>query len=282
MRNFTNLPLNLNKNPMTTNFYNPTALALLGVWTPAKWFAMAGGVLDPNTTANTLAADAFNKVNLYLQSIFSYQVGGLPGQFSPAFNWSNRSKIDQGTPFGQLFREQIPQAVGVLLGSPSTKGLPINFRTESWFLIANFSQYFYVKDDPETIIGRLKSGQPLRGIGVFGRMGFAPQVYNPVTRDGSVALFAHGLFNGREYDSFGAGFYYNAFSSKLKFDIEQLTAGTKNVKDEKGIEVFYDFAITPAIRLIPSYQRIWDPLTTQVATNKSQASVFLARVNVAF
>ena len=78
------------------------------------------------------------------------------------------------------------------------------------------------------------------------------------------------------------GFYYNAISSDLKNDIAQLTAGTATVKDEKGIEVFYDFAITPAIRLIPSYQHVWDPLTAEVSRKQSGADVFLARLNLAW
>ena len=32
-----------NKNPITTNFYNPTAWAVLGVWAPPKQLAFAGG-----------------------------------------------------------------------------------------------------------------------------------------------------------------------------------------------------------------------------------------------
>jgi hypothetical protein len=31
-----------------------------------------------------------------------------------------------------------------------------------------------------------------------------------------------------------------------------------NVKNESGIEAFYDFTLTPAIRLIPSYQHSWE------------------------
>jgi hypothetical protein len=67
------------------------------------------------------------------------------------------------------------------------------------------------------------------------------------------------------------GYYCNAFSNDLKGDITQLTAGTSNVKDEQGMEIFYDYAITPAVRLIPSYQHIWEPLTAQVATKQSEA-----------
>jgi porin len=68
----------------------------------------------------------------------------------------------------------------------------------------------------------------------------------------------------------------------LKNDIATLTLGMINLKNESGVEVFYDFAITPAIRFIPSYQHIWFPLAAQVATNQNNADVFLARLNLAF
>src|SRR5262249_27179706 len=132
------------------------------------------------------------------------------------------------------------------------------------------------------IAQQLKSGQPIRGIGVFGRMGYAPQESNTNTRNASIALFAHGLLERRKYDSLGFGAYYNVISDDTKKAVGQLTAGTGAVKNEKGLEVFYDFAITPAIRLIPSYQHIWDPLLAQVATKKNWADVFLLRVNVAW
>ena len=135
-------------------------------------------------------------------------------------------------------------------------------------------------DDPATIAKKLKSGDVINGIGLFGRVGYAPPETNPITVDGSIALVAHGLVDIRQYDSFGVGYYFNAISNDLKNDVAQLTAGTSTVKDEQGIEIFYDFAITPAVRLIPSYQHIWQPLTAQVATKQNEADVFLARLTV--
>ena len=135
-------------------------------------------------------------------------------------------------------------------------------------------------DDPATIAKKLKSGDVINGIGLFGRVGYAPPETNPITVDGSIALVAHGLFDFRKYDSFGIGYYYNAISNDLKNNVAQLTIGTSTVKDEQGIEIFYDFAITPAVRLIPSYQHIWQPLTAQVATKQNEADVFLARLTV--
>ena len=274
---------NFNKSPAALNFYNAVSWAALGVWAPSPQFVVYGGVLDPNSKADNFADHAFDTVNFYLTSILSYSVGGLPGQFSPAFNWSNKPKLNLEQPFGPLTTlAATSQAVGALLGGSPTDGLPANFKDQSWAAIGNVSQYLYVMDDATTIAAKLRSGQPLRGIGIFGRAGYAPQATNPVTSYASVALIAHGLFNGREYDSFGAGFYYNRISRNLKTDIAQLTQGNASASDESGIEVFYNFAVTPAIRLIPSYQHIWHPLAAQVAKGQDHADLFLTRFTVAW
>src|SRR5262249_39241748 len=129
---------------------------------------------------------------------------------------------------------------------------------------------------------KLKSGQLLRGIGVFGRLARAPEVSNTISSVASVALFANGVINNRNYDSFGAGFYYDGISSDLKNTIAQLTAGRAAAKNETGTEVFYDFAVTPAVRLITTYQHIWNPLTAEVVARQSHANVFLLRLTLTF
>jgi hypothetical protein len=273
---------NFLKNPMTPNFFNPTALAAIGSWTPAKSVAIRGGVLDPDSQPDNFAKHAFDGVNIYLTSILSYEIRGLPGQAVPAYNWSNKPKINLESPFRAVPTPQRTQAVGALLGLSSTDGLQTNFKESSWFAITNVSQYFFVKDEPAAVAEKLKSGQLLHGIGVFGRLAYAPEVSNRISRDASVALFAHGVFDNRNYDSFGAGFYYDGISSDLKNAIAQLTAGRAAAKNEKGTEVFYDFAITPAVRLIASYQHIWNPLTAEVVAKQPHANVFLLRLTLAF
>jgi len=270
---------NFNKNPQALNFYNPTSLAAIGLWKPANWVTLAGGVFDPNSQANNLASRAFDRVNIYGASIFSYTVHGRPGQSWAQFNWTNMPKLDLKTPFGELSPGENSEAVGVLLGSPATQRLPINFKPNSWVTIGNFSQYLFVKEKAGNIARTLQSGQSLRGIGVFGRAGYAPDETNTITRDASFALFAHGLSETRHEDSFGAGFYYNEISKPLKSSIARLTDRASSVKDESGVEVFYDFAITPAVRIIPSYQHVWNPLVADVARNQRSADVFLARLS---
>lgn len=274
---------NFNKNPQTTNFYTNTSWAALAVFAPTPKLIIAGGVLDPNSEADNFANHAFDGVNLNLFAVDNYAIGGLPGQFSPAFNWSNKPKIDLTGPFGLLTSPaQFVQAVGGLLGANSLNGLPTNFSTDSWYANANISQYLYVKDDPAQIPEKLKSGQPLNGIGVFARVGYAPPETNPITQDYSIALMAHGLIDSRNYDSFGVGYYDNTISTNFKNDIANLTFGQSRARNEQGLEVFYDFAVTPAIRLIPSYQHIWNPLAAEVSTGNTHADVFLTRITVAW
>jgi porin len=272
--------LNFNKNPMALNFYNTTSLAAVGVWTPLKPLTLAAGVFDPNSQANNLATKAFDRVNIYGFAIYSYKIGGLPGRIWAQYNWTNKPKIDLETPFGQLPSGATPEAVGLLLGVPPSQALPTNFRSTSWVTIGNFSQYLFVKDHSGAVDAKLGSGQPLRGIGVFGRIGYAPEETNPITRDGSVALIANGLSDGRPNDSFGLGIYHNGISQPLKNDIARLTGATATPKNENGLEVFYDFAITPAVRVIPSYQHIWNPLTAAVVKNERGADVFLVRLSL--
>jgi len=274
---------NFNQNPIYGLFFNTTTLSAIGLWTPTPRLTVAAGVHDPHTEPNTLAANAFQNgdVNLYQEAIFTYTAGGRPGQIAPSFNWSNAPKIDLESPFGQLSPAQIPQAVGVLLFSDSTADLPVNFRKSAFFAISNFSQYLSVKEDPSEIEEKLKNGQFLRGVGVFGRLGYAgPAASNTVNRDASVALLATGLLDNRQYDSFGIGFYYNGISGKFRNSIRQLTNTT--VKSENGIEIFYNFAITPAINVNAGYQHIWNPLNASVTLNQNHTDLFLARLNVAW
>jgi len=134
-----------------------------------------------------------------------------------------------------------------------------------------------VNDHPGAVAEKLGSGQPFRGLGLFGRIGYAPEETNPITRHASVALFANGLSDRRSNDSFGLGIYHNGISRPLKHDIARLTEATATLENEQGLEVFYHLAITPAIRLIPSYQHIWNPMTARVAKNERGADVFIFR-----
>lgn len=273
---------NFNKNPMTAGFYQPTAWSALGIWAPSRRLVLAGGVLDPYSDARTFSKNAFQKVNLYLMAVTTYRIAGMPGSFGPAFNWSNAPKTDLSQPFTGLQAAEVPAAIGALLGARSFEGLPVNRKQESWFAIANASQYLWLKDDPAEVPAKLKGGEVLSGVGVFARAGYAPEQTNVVTRDASVALFAHGVLDARPYDSFGVGWYYNEISGEFKNTISGLTQGHRHAGNESGTEVFYNLAITPAVRFIGSYQYIRHPLSAQVAEGRDSTSLVMGRLTVAW
>ena len=160
--------LNFNKNPMALNFYNTTSLSVVGVWTPSKRLLLAAGVFDPNSQADNFATKAFDRVNVYAAAIVSYKIGNFPGQSWAQFNWTNKPKIDLKAPFGHLSPSTNLQALGILLGSPSIQGVPVNYNSDSWVTIGTISQYLFVKDHSEAIGNKLATGQSLRGIGCSG------------------------------------------------------------------------------------------------------------------
>ena len=132
-------------------------------------------MLDPYTQPTSLDDDAFRRADLYAAAVASYQIQGLPGRFFPQLSWSNLPEIDLGDPFGALSPGLVKDAVGALVGASSTAGLPVNHRDSTRFLISpNWSQYLLVKDDPATIDEKLKTGQALRGVGIFARASWGP------------------------------------------------------------------------------------------------------------
>jgi hypothetical protein len=114
--------------------------------------------------------------------------------------------------------------------------VPINGKSTSWVTFGNFSQYLCLKASG-AIAEKLGSGQPLGGISVFGRIGYAPEETNPITRDACVALVANGLSDQKANDSFGLGIYHHGIRRPLKDDIARLTRGTATPKNENGLEV---------------------------------------------
>jgi len=204
-------------------------------------------------------------------------------KFFPQYSWSNRAQINRSDPFGTLSPASVPNAVGALLGASSTAGLPVNYRTGSCFgsvICLNICSSRTIPQPSTRKVEEWAAFARLRGILL--RFGYGPPDTSTLTWDASVALFAGGLMGSRPDDSFGVGFFYNGVSNDVKNSITRLTQGTSSATDEQGVELFYDFAITPAARLNFSYQHIWNPLIAKVTQNQNHANVVLARLSIAY
>lgn len=147
----------------------------------------------------------------------------LPGHQVFGGTWSSRDFVS----IGQDPRIILPD-------------VPIARESGSWSLYWNFDQYVHV--DP---------CNPARGWGLFGRAGIADDESNPLDYFLSFGIGGNSTICGREADRFGIGWYYAATSDEIG-PLLQVAVGP--VGDGQGIELFYNYEVTPWFHLTPDLQ----------------------------
>jgi porin len=92
--------------------------------------------------------------------------------------------------------------------------------------------------------------------GLFGQVAVSDADANPVGWSALVGLGGTSPIPGRERDKFGAGTFYVGYSSGLK---DGLRLAGFPARDEYGLEVFYNLALTPWLRVTADAQVIRPP-----------------------
>lgn len=110
----------------------------------------------------------------------------------------------------------------------------------AWAVYYNFDQYLYETKSP--------SGKS-QGWGVFGRAGAADDHVSPIQYFWSIGLGGNGLIDARPNDGFGIGFY-NSITSNAS------APAFLGLRNEWGVEAFYNVVITPWCQLTPDIQYI--------------------------
>jgi porin len=110
----------------------------------------------------------------------------------------------------------------------------------NWAFMYNFDQYLYTRPDDKT-----------QGFGLFGSFAWAPGTVNPITETYTFGLGGKGLVPTRAHDRYGIGYYY----LNLSDDLPSLFSAYA----EQGVEVFYNFEVTPWLHITPDLQVIVDP-----------------------
>jgi len=113
-----------------------------------------------------------------------------------------------------------------------------------WFLSGSFQQYI-VED----------SAYPGAGWGLFGYLSVSDGNPNPLHWSGYVGLGGTSPMPGRHLDKWGIAYFHYGLSDDL---INGLSVLGIQRKDEQGVEVFYNLAVTPWFRLTADVQWI-DP-----------------------
>jgi porin len=182
-------------------------------------------VVDSNGKANTSGLDtAFEGNNTYIiEAHIRTDFFGMTGHQLAGYAYSGKdfSSLDQSMRFiienGEIKQED-----------------------DSWSFFYNFDQYIY---EP-------KKGQ---GVGIFGRFGASDGDANPIHYFYSLGIGGKGVIPGRPLDEFGIGSYYIDVSNP-KFT--GILKDREILRDEYGIEAYYNFAITPWMKLTPDIQVI--------------------------
>lgn len=100
-----------------------------------------------------------------------------------------------------------------------------------------------------------------KGLGVYFKAAIADGNPNIIQASFVGGIAGHAVVRGRPDDSFGIGIFYYNFSNVLQDAADPLL----DFQDEKGIEAYYSFAITPSIKISPDIQII-DPARGNFST----------------
>ena len=123
------------------------------------------------------------------------------------------------------------------------QGLPPRTILErgSWWLTYSFDQALWVDPADQT-----------RTLGVFGNFGISDGKPNPIHWSAIFGVGGASPISGRKHDTFGLAYYYLGFSDGFKGVARVITP----VRDERGLELFYNVGLTPWLHFTPDLQVI--------------------------
>jgi porin len=181
--------------------------------------------------------------------------GGLPGHQNLTLAWSNKDRTsliqDPVNLANMLLTAHFPLLgnPGPILGQilaklgPLGAPTPLNQEDETWGAVYSFEQFLWQPD-----------GDHKRGIGMFFSAGVSDGKANPIKHSYSLGLVGKGVVPGRPLDDFGIGWARTEFSDDfVPFLRNTLALGLDH---EDAVELYYNAAITPWLRISPSLQII--------------------------
>ena len=196
-------------------------------------------VLDPQERAATGLQDLFaDGMTIVPDFIWRTNLLGKPGIVNIGGTYSNR-KYRSFDPAAYL---AIPPAL--LLDDAYTP-----LETGSWCVYSNLYQSLWVDES-----------DGMHTWGIFGQFGLSDGNPNPILYTTNVGVAARGI-RGRRLDSMGLGFFYVGLSDEYK----QLAAPILPQQNESGVELFYNYALSPSSRITTDLQ-IATPSTQQFET----------------
>ena len=187
--------------------------ALMSVRTEPATFGL--WVYDPASVVNkTGFEEPFENGGTIRGSVdFPVTIGGLSGHQGLVALYSNERNTDLND-IGDTFLPPFPAA---------------DIKDNNYYFAYNFDQYLYRVSD--------KSKE---GFGLFGQFGISDGNPSKLYWSALAGIGGNGMIPGRSRDNWGIGYYYDTPSPDLKDSLPLLT-----IRNEQGLEIFYNFAVTP-------------------------------------
>lgn len=190
--------------------------ALLSVRTEPATFGL--WVYDPNSAVNeTNFDDRFaDGINIRGSVDFPVTIGGRSGHQGFVALYSTESGAD--------------------LNDIGDTGLPpfppgsIDIKDSRYYFAYTFDQFLYQASENSK-----------EGFGLFGQFGISDGNPSRLYWSALVGIGGTGLIPGRSRDNWGIGYYYDTPSGDLKDALSPLLT----IRDEQGLELFYNFAVAP-------------------------------------
>lgn len=132
----------------------------------------------------------------------------------------------------------------------------------SWWMTYLFDQALWVDPSDKT-----------RSWGVFGNFGVSDGKPDPIGRSAILGIGGSSPISGRKLDSFGLAYYYLGFSNDFKNVARVITP----VRDERGLELFYNVAVTPWCHVTADLQ-----VVTPILTSANTSLVLGLRTKIDF
>jgi porin len=195
-------------------------------------------VYDPASYVNELSlADAFEDGVTIRGSIqWPVTIGGRRGNQGLTALYSTQDGTD------------LENLDGILVPSPEPG--TVATKDSRYYFAYSFDQYLYQP-----------VASPGQGFGLFGQFGISDGNPNALHWSVLVGLGGTGLVPGRSADTWGIGYYYDSLSGYLKDALEPIV----RLRDEQGLEIFYDLALTPWFNLGFDLQVIRPGLASETA-----------------
>jgi porin len=194
-------------------------------------------VYDPNSSVNKPGVEeAFaDGVTIRGSVSFPVTIAGLSGHQGFAASYSNKPGTDLET-VDDINLPSFSSSVGL--------------KSDRYYFAYTFDQYLYQSQE-----------NPKEGVGLFGQFGISEGNPNKLYWMAFGGVGGTGLIPGRSLDNWGVGYYYATWSP----DLEESLASTQPLRDEQGVEIFYNFAVTPWLVLGADLQIINPALAEETA-----------------